>query len=159
MASPTIWERVRRPGWRKLGAVVLLSLLGIASPNSAGAECVAADLVGDWQVYRMFKGSSPFGIMSCTVSVEPDGSVTAGTFCLVRHIRRWWGGGDLVSGGSISVASDCHVTGGFEFRHVGGYVCNQIFDSARMAGDKLTMSGVGTECSGDGVFQFTAIKR
>ena len=132
----------------------LLGVVCLFAPLQAEAACSSSKLAAKWQFYFTLVDGGGAVWLKCKVKVNSLGEVRIGTGCLVGVP-----GGTAsfsTTGGSLSVGSNCAVTGNVEI--VG---CPLTFQGATMSKDGQKMAGVGSDCGGSGtvVFDFMAVKR
>lgn len=123
-----------------------LTFLALATA-SAQAACTQADGAGIWRAFTTGEKDSDIWWLRCTIRVNASGAVGTTSFCIRQN-----GIKAFSTGGNLTVASSCVVTGSFT---IGGFVENIV--DAQLSRDKTVMIGVGRD--DDGFFTFTALKK
>jgi hypothetical protein len=132
----------------------LLGVVCLIAPLQAQAACSSSDISAKWQTYFKIVDGTGALWLKCKVKVNSSGAVVAGKSCRVES--PFGSASASTTGGSLSVASNCEVTGTIQ---VSG--CDLVLQGATMSKDGQKIAGVGSDCGSSGleVFDMTAVKR
>lgn len=130
-----------------------IGLFGLLAPVQADAACTSTELAGTWKTYAYLTDNVDSGWSRCTIKVGSGGNVKTTTSCKEKEAGTGATRVRDVTGGSISVQSNCKISGDFSLDG-----CKNTISEGWISTDATVVSGVGRDCSGF-IFLFNGIKR
>ena len=132
---------------RRFAIAVPMLLAVLLTVTPAWAACALTDLTGSWFAYAVATTSAGAFWERCTLRVEADGDLVAGTPCRFHDDSA-----NSITGGHLNVSSSCVVTGTILTAQGSAIIKHAALDRG-----KTVISGVGA--GSDLIFLFSAIKR
>lgn len=122
-------------------------------PSSAHAACAPTDLAGVWDAYAVGAEDADPYWTRCSIPLSSTARILSGNSCVTNN------GSRSTLSGSLTVNSNCRVTGRFtqHFNTGGSATCN--IPQSTLSKDKEVVTGVGKCNSGAAIFSFNMVKR
>ncbi len=110
----------------------LLGVVCLFAPLQAEAACSSSKLAAKWQFYFTLVDGVEAVWLKCKVKVNSSGGVVSGTGCRVQGPG--FSAKLPTTGGSLSVGSNCRVTGTIQVAAPAG-LCDLVLQGAAMSKD------------------------